>query len=1513
LLNLSGNSEQAFAKLNSINANPVTWIEWNYNAITKPYVVSSTSANPVSTNMNIAAFWVNQNGGNAQDYTSGGYITETSSNSGKAVLLSLPPKGFEEIFSQTISIALANGYYKIIFYVKSDQVNTTGMPLPIDKTTVSFSGVNIGSGQNKYYQIVPVSSTKESYMFDATGNNAASVQINSTSVTINWPKVSQATHYDIYYGTSPAVMPHLTSIPNHRTTLNSSNLHFYTHDFSITPTRWSPAPSITSKFYITPAVRLSAGGNYLEDTRFFCRVYDEYSPDPISMDNLIELETSKYYKVELFFGSDTAFDNIEVDIPLTGTSVGIGMLLSKAEMFKMDSWNFYNWQYFPIESPFTPSRPGEALLHPYLPSADKTMFDGANTIYKPVSSVFYHHKFYTEPYRPYIQLKNSIFNKYKYYIADSSYTNPTLRAQYDRYLDINKIVVKASNAVVNMSNVSGSIQLLGPNNTIINTLQFNAGAFNNHGIMTFYYDGSAWSSTRGSWVPPELTDSGILQNVTSSVTGIVYIQNKPDTINGALANRYNDVLNGQPINSGVTKNILDTHIIEISPRLEIDVSELTKSVKVTKTMDDESSAAGFPIGFFNANSGNVELSNIPVYKNSFPHTIFETLSDTSTFSDLIREGTKFTVGLVSPTNDFTDYVPFLTMYADSWDISGLDTISVNLFDTAKYQLMASEGLEYFCAKENVFDTVVNLLEISGMSDYDYSNLYSILKRNSRHMDHFWSDRKETMHNALKDLFVANQIGASFDEYGILRFYDLDKYIYSQTNNSFTPDFAVTDQPLTIAKSSSSINYESNIIQNSYSPTIDKKIGKVTINYKVPQTHMSDDSQAGNFDKAKRTVATAAVFQESGTIGLIASWGNRSVLNNQNWMETDPHLSVGRTGVKHNIGFTNGNAFLQGELISWRGLEWKFSANNPTKMQPFYKVLFNSSEIDDTVRHAQTVANVGSIFYEFTGLLAGLGRGERYTSVRDHLLYHDGAAIRGYYNSTNSALSQYFVKKAITGVGYGQRTSIPSSAGGITFNHNIANFVTPKSSTQYPLVLIPKATTRKGKYQVPVNASNFDYFTFVFAAPNYKNTKFTHGETNTTEFGLYINHPVAPFMVGIRGVVENQKNKSKLAVNKYSTGTFTPYNGTSKNSNYSVPFVDSPVDVFDGKYHRMTFHINWKNGKVHMFVDQKYAGVGVVSAPRNKSFNHSAADEWGFYVENLTKNSASTAPNITVNLQEMYALALTDESIFTFINDHKNTYHWQMKEFLNKIMKNDPLAEPTYFYWGPNILTGAYFYDQVEFDSKESKPVLEGTAKENFVGYSANTVAGNNQVLLNTVKTDVSFSDIYYNPFRFSLAAVNNSGGTDQKSKQVVYLSSQDGNISQGKIENFAINAHFFKSSEEKTLERIIDNANINQSATLTSNWIQNTAHAQNLMKKIMIMINSFNQTISIQIFGNPLIQVGDICQFVYTLKKIGYDPEGQGVIPKYFIVKEVSQEFTGGLVTNLVIKPLFNMNYQIIQ
>ena len=43
MLDLTGNSEVVFASLNSINAQPIVYIEWNYNALSRPYVVTSNA------------------------------------------------------------------------------------------------------------------------------------------------------------------------------------------------------------------------------------------------------------------------------------------------------------------------------------------------------------------------------------------------------------------------------------------------------------------------------------------------------------------------------------------------------------------------------------------------------------------------------------------------------------------------------------------------------------------------------------------------------------------------------------------------------------------------------------------------------------------------------------------------------------------------------------------------------------------------------------------------------------------------------------------------------------------------------------------------------------------------------------------------------------------------------------------------------------------------------------------------------------------------------------------------------------------------------------------------------------------------------------------------------------------------------------------------------------------------------------------------------------------------------
>ena len=1496
MLNLSGNSEQAFANLNSINANPMTWIEWNYNSILKPYVVSSSDSDPISTNLNLASSWTPGSGGSVSDQSAGGYVAETYANSGKSILMSAGTGKFQQTFSSNVSVSGA-GYYKLIFYVRANQKNATGIPLPISGSSIGLSAATIGGGTTYYYKVVPVGSTNESYTLDAGTNYTASINTTQTSVSVTWPQQTNAVSYNIHSGKTTYAMPYITSIPDDPTYIIGSSLT-YTHNLSVPAISWWPLPFVNSKFYIAPLIRLKNGASYIDDTKFFTRVYTDTSIEPEYMNNMVEFDGTKFYKVEVFFGSDSTFTSAEIDLSFIGTSAGTSMFFSRAELFTMDAWNFYNWQYFPIESPFLPNRPGEALLHPYLPDADKTIFNGLTNVPKPVTSIFYSNKISMGKYTPYIQIKNSIFNQFKYYIADSS-IKPILRAQYDKYLSINKIVVKTSNAITDSTTFSGSVKLLGPSNSVLQTIQFNAGAFNSNGIMTLYYDGASWSTSRGSWVPPTLTDSGIMQSVTSSVSGIVYVQNKATVLNSTISAKIN-----QNTNTYINKDLYDTHIVEVSPRLEIDMSDLTQSVNVSKSIDDSDSAAGFPIGFMNANSGKIEISNVPVYKNTFPHTIFESLSDSSTFSNLMRQGTKFTVGLVSPTNDFTDYVPFLTMYADSWDINSINSIGVNLFDISKSYLMGREAPEYFAWSESILDATLNILENSSFSDYDFNSLSNIVKRNARHIDSFWSSRKETSFDSLKNLFIANQIGSSIDEYGVMRFYDLDEYIYAYTNNSFAPDFAVTDLPMSLTKSNGNvINYESNMILDSYSPTIDRKIGKVTLNYQVPQISMSDDQKKGWLGGVK-TVAPAAAFQETGTVGLINSWAKKSIGINQNYIETDPKLSMGDAGVKNNVGYTSGQAFLQGELVSWRGLEWVFSSACPSAMQPFSKILFSSSEIDDVIRQTQTSNNLKSVQFTFTGKLVGVNRGEKFTSIRNHYLFHDGKTLpNGFYSSTNSNLDYYFSKQSITG----KNTKGSVANGSIIFNNNTAIFKVGKLTSEAPLVLIPQspATPSKGGSRVPTAASNFDYFTVQFTAPNYSKTDFTNGESNTIEIGIYINHSSAPMLIGIRGMVEKKKNKPKIAINQYSTAHFLAYSGTKYNKNYTVP-VSPLKEVFDGTPHRLTVYIDWIGQKANIFVDNEFICSKNIFVPVGSNFNKNSALEWGVYAQNLTRISPSgnaTSNPINIKIEELYAFDNSNLQInsLSFIKDNKGKYHWQAKEFLNKLVQNNPNAEPKYFYWGPNILTGVYFYDKIDFNTS---PVVTGTVSLNYVGYNTGDVAGGAQTLGNALSTDIAYSDTFYNPFKFSKMFVNNS-----KNYELIYLATSDSKVDNGNISNMALRGNFYKSSDQRVLEKIINPANIQNSITLTSNWLQGKEQAEKLMSKIMYFADTFNQTINVQTFGNPLLQTGDICQFIFSLKKIGYDPETTGVIPKYFIVKSVEQQFTGGLTTNLILKPMFNKNF----
>ena len=166
------------------------------------------------------------------------------------------------------------------------------------------------------------------------------------------------------------------------------------------------------------------------------------------------------------------------------------------------------------------------------------------------------------------------------------------------------------------------------------------------------------------------------------------------------------------------------------------------------------------------------------------------------------------------------------MYADTWEVNNLDNVTITAFDPMKYSLMAEEAPDYLCYSENIFNTITNILDASGVGDYDYNFLKTILNRRTRTVLGFSCSRVQTLFDVLKNFFVSYQIGATYDEYGILRFYVLDDYIFNYAGQTFKPVFAITDTDIILDAPTGSINYSANIVKDTYQATIDRKLGKI---------------------------------------------------------------------------------------------------------------------------------------------------------------------------------------------------------------------------------------------------------------------------------------------------------------------------------------------------------------------------------------------------------------------------------------------------------------------------------------------------------------------------------------------------------------------------------------------------------------------------------------------------------------------------------------------------------------
>jgi hypothetical protein len=509
-----------------------------------------------------------------------------------------------------------------------------------------------------------------------------------------------------------------------------------------------------------------------------------------------------------------------------GANINPTVYFTLPEIYETSIFDYNNHSLWPTETPFKNFRPGESYIGSgnticSFPSdyrkITKSPIEGI--FYQPTSSILQNPSlFYLNPRVPLMKTAlPSITSSFKYFVSD--YTDRSITARYEKLIPVNKLVVKMNTTVTKPTiNIKINDQNISVGDSENITMpEVSTGITN--GVLVLYWNGSSWSTNKWSTMP-KFSDSGSLSPYTTvnriTVTQVSKSVNSPfDTYSGEDPYYFDNDLDRM-------------QMVEISPRLEVDLSDFVEGFSVDKSIDSKSSS--LPISGINSNTASVQLSGIPPLNNGAIVPIFSSQNNSisSPLTSMLRKGIKFYLGykvqeysIQSTTvSNLSTYIPAGVFYSDSWDEKDISTISISCFDISRY-LQSLPAQDHVVKGKTAFDTVTDVLELAGFTDYDFDSLYSVCNNSSQPVDiyHYSVYSKDTtLIGSLNELLTPYQIAAYIDEYGIMKFLSLHSMISSSTSS------------LTIS--------DSHIKQGGFSVSNKAKPGKISIKFAQPRTKQS---------------------------------------------------------------------------------------------------------------------------------------------------------------------------------------------------------------------------------------------------------------------------------------------------------------------------------------------------------------------------------------------------------------------------------------------------------------------------------------------------------------------------------------------------------------------------------------------------------------------------------------------------------------------------------------------------
>jgi hypothetical protein len=1245
-----------------------------------------------------------------------------------------------------------------------------------------------------------------------------------------------------------------------------------------------------------------------------------------------EADSLGWTKVTTYVGSSSASETFSSFVytiaanSLSGLGTNAEVSFTVPEIYATTYFDYQNHSLFPTEIPFTYSRPGESYVQTgdskysfpssYRKITSQVLKGYTSATYSPVSSILQNPQFLLAS-SPVPVLKNALatdISPYKYFVSDKNFKSIT--AIYEKPITTNKIVIKLNtimtvptiNISIDGSNilVDGSQNIVPPNNADGKCL----------GILTLYWDGFKWTKTKWTTMPHFNSTGTLSLSTTFSKITVTQVSkvNNPEFL----------ALTGDKVSEDLSR----MHIIEVSPRLEIDLTSFVQDLSINKSLDANSGY--LPLSSLNTNDAQITLSGIPAMNGSTIVPIFSSQSNQSStiLSNMLRKNIKFYVNFhlqsyATPSSTVTTdtYIPGGVFYSDSWSENDIQTISVQCFDFSRY-LQSTPVPDYVANLKSVFDIVTNILDLAGFTDYDYDSLYAVCNNKAAPLDisyYYCNSQDSTIVDALNQIFVAYQIGAYIDEYGIMKFLSLQNILSSSTSNIDILEY--------------------NIMQGGFSISNQAKPGKISLRYQTPKIKQSPSIQNVKDVSIKDspsfvyTTSNDVVWAQQTTDSVGFNYLNADMDSDSNVFNINNNdlLDIFHTFNMSNDGF----AFIENEVVSFVYKEYKISKVDDS--DPVYVSIKNSielsSEIDRFIKEntigLKTSDGTEKVDYDVkvtpTGNITNVQRG-----------------LFGTYPSSHKRISTLQSKNLSEGI-INSSFNVSSGSGNTSIiNNQLSDAKLPdlkkiliKSEAFNKTIVFPTQDLDigYGTYSVKFNFTEEDGASaglfFNMSSPTLINGAYflelsRYNKSDPKTGGLY-SPAQYRYLLSIyddsgetiawsdvtgecNSIVSNFSKILKKTtvgnVNEYSYVTDDTFNlklvhylsdGTDgenatilENKRVVSAFINNvevsgwqvPGDLYDEDTDPNA--TGWKTTNVNTITGMRQKP----SIPNNISIN----TRFGFFASREPQAITNLYPEISsLAITSIYPASLREiHATVKPLKERSVSYFYQDREFLNGIVQNQPLYSnsKTYIMQTTPEISGINYYDvQYQTPAAVSVDVLPIEYKMSY--YPGNAPEDQTKYQVKIVdEYSLAYSTPINTGFRARLAVANGA-------PNMVFLKKDSDELNDLTI-NFNLWTHeIIAPSDAEIVEKIVDYSNLSEVVQLDSEWIQSKHAAQRILKVVQMGLEGFSKNVSLSIFGNPLIQVGDVVRLSYNLN---------GIYQQRYLVHSVSQSFTDGLETSLQLK-----------